>query len=115
MANAQKTFAWILGIILLILGIWGLFTDSVLGFGVNVSQSVLHIIAGAFGLYVGIKGNGAGFNATIGWIGILLGILGFIPGVSDVLADLLNINTSITVLHLVVGIVALIVYYTAKK
>ena len=115
MANVQKTFALILGIVLLIVGIWGFFQSSILSiFGVNALQSVLHVIAGLFGIYAGTKGSGSGYNSSIGWIGIILGILGFIPGVDTILADLLNINTGITVLHLVIGIVSLIVYRTAK-
>ncbi|MBI2632531.1 DUF4383 domain-containing protein [Candidatus Pacearchaeota archaeon] len=118
MSNVQKTFALVLGIVLLIIGIWGLFTNSVLGFGVNVLQSVLHIIAGVFGLYVGTKGNGPGYNGTIGWIGVILGILGFIPSVGhasgDLLNTLLNINPATTWLHLVVGVISLIIYYSVK-
>ena len=115
MANAQKTFALIVGIVLLIIGVWGLFQENVLGFGVNVTQSVLHIIAAAFGIYVGTKGAGPGFNKSIGWIGLVLGVLGFIPGTDTLLADLLNVNNATTGLHIVVGIIALIVGYGVKK
>ena len=114
--GAQKTFALVLGLILLIVGIWGFFNQSILGiFGVNTTQSVLHVIAGLFGLYVGTKGEGPGYNGSIGWIGIILAVLGFIPGTSDMLLNLLNINTATTVLHLVIGIVSLLVYYKAEK
>ena len=114
--GTQKTYALILGIVLGIVGVWGFFTQSILGiFGVNATQSVLHIIAGIFGIYVGTKGMGYGFNSSIGWIGIILAVLGFIPGTSGLLASWLNINTATTVLHLVIGIVALGVYYSADK
>ena len=119
MANVQKTFALILGIVLLLVGIIGFFDNSLVGdgayFGTNATHNVLHLIAGVFGIYVGTKGMGRGYNATIGWIGIILGVLGFIPGISGLFADLLSINNTITVLHLVIGIVALGVYYGAKK
>ncbi len=115
MAGTQKTFALILGIVLLILGIWGLTTKSVFGFGVNIAQSVLHIIAGAFGLYVGSKGSGPGFNKTIGIIGIVLAILGFIPATAEILATQLNVNIAITWLHAIVGVIALIVGYSVKN
>ena len=50
MANTQKMFALIVGIVLALIGVWGFFTDSILGiFGVNAFQSVLNIIAGAIG------------------------------------------------------------------
>ena len=50
----------------------------------------------------------------IGWIGVVLGILGFIPGVNTLLANLLNINPGISILHIVIGVVSLLVYYKAK-
>ena len=117
--SAQKTFALILGIVLLLVGILGFFDSGLVGdngfFGTNTYQDVLHIIAGLFGLYVGTKGQGPGYNSAIGWIGIILGVIGFIPGVDDLLLSLLNINRAITVLHLVIGVVCLLVYYTGKK
>ena len=116
MASVQKTYALILGIVLLIIGIWGFFTQSILNiFGVNATQSILHIIAGLFGVYVGTKGKGPGYNMTIGWIGIVLGILGYVPSVDTLLLQYLNINTAITILHLAIGVISLGVYYGTKK
>ncbi len=119
MANVQKTFALILGVVLLLVGLLGFFANPLVGdsgyFGTNTAQDILHIIAGIFGIYVGTKGMGSGFNSSIGWIGVLLGLLGFIPGVDGLLSSWLNINTEITVLHLVLGIIALGVYYGAEK
>lgn len=117
--GAQKTFALILGLVLLLVGILGFFDNALVGdsglFGTNTFQDVLHLIAGAFGVYAGTKGRGQGYNMTIGWIGIALGVLGFIPGISGLLLDLLNINTAITVLHLAIGIVCLLVCYSGRK
>ncbi len=119
MANTQKTFALVLGIVLLLVGIWGLFLGAdggeILGIGVNIPQSVLHVIAGIFGIYVGTKGMGPGYNSSIGWIGIVLAVLGFVPATAKLLDTLLNINMATTYLHLVIGVVALGVYYTADK
>ncbi len=124
MGNVQKTFALILGIVLLLVGILGFFSNPIVSqdsgaiFGVNMAQSVLHLIGGLFGLYVGMKGEGPGYNATLGWLGILLGVLWFIPGIgaSDgLLNSWFNINLNISILHLVIGIVALGVYYGASK
>src|SRR3989344_426738 len=115
MANVQKTYALILGLVLLVIGIWGFFQPVILGlFGVNEFQSVLHVIAGLFGLYVGTAGIGRGYNLTIGWIGVILGAAGFIPGVTDLLFSLLAINTEITILHLVIGVLSLVVGYGVK-
>ena len=119
MANVQKTFALVLGIVLLIIGVWGFFATDILGFGVNPVQSILHVIAGIFGIYVGTKGMGSGFNKSIGWIGVVLGVLGFLPsighGKGELLMQWFNINMQTSVLHLVIGIIALIVAYAIKE
>lgn len=115
MGSVQKTYALVLGLVLAIVGIWGLFTNSILGlFGVNLLQSILHLIAAAFGIYVGLKGEGPGYNMSLGWIGVALGVLGFIPGVKTLFLSLLNINAATTVLHLVIGVVSLAVAYGVK-
>ena len=119
MRSTQKTFAMILGLVLLLVGILGFFANPIVGetgiFTTNTTHNVLHLLAGLIGLYVGTKGKGPGYNGTIGWIGVVLGILGFIPALTAMLDQYLMINTAITVLHLVIGIVALLVYYTAEK
>ena len=117
--GAQKTFALILGVVLLLVGVLGFINNPLVGddglFGTNMYQDVLHLIAGAFGVYVGTKGMGPGFNMTLGWSGIALGVLGFIGPIADLFASLLNINTAITVLHLAIGVVCLLVYYGSSK
>jgi hypothetical protein len=117
--GAQKIFALILGIVLLLVGVLGFITNPIVGdtgfFGTNTSQDVLHLIAGLFGIYVGTKGKGPGYNMTIGWIGIVLGVLGFIGPIANLFMSLLNINTAITVLHLAIGVVCLLVYYMSAK
>ena len=115
MGSLQKRYALILGVILLIAGIWGLFTDEILGiFGGNTTQSALYLVVGVLGVYAGTKKKGRGFNGTIGWIGVLIGILGFLPYTSEILTDLLNANTATTWLHLAIGVVSLLVYYGSK-
>ena len=120
MASTQKTFATILGIVLLVVGLAG-FVGGGLGivrdgiFGTNATQDVLHIIGGLLGIWFGTKGMGSGYNQTIGWIGIVLAVLGFIPGVNNLLTTWLNINTEISILHAVIGIVALLVYYKGSE
>src|SRR3989344_1276301 len=105
MASVQKTYALVLGLVLALVGVWGFFTNSILGIlGVNPLQSVLHLIAAAFGIYAGTKGDGTTYNQVLGWIAVVLGVIGFIPGVNDLLLQLLNINTAITVLHLAIGV-----------
>ncbi len=112
--SIQKTYALVLGVVLAVIGVWGLFTQNILGFGVNIWQSILHLIAAAFGIYAGMKGDGKTYNQYIGWIGVVLGVLGYIPGVSGLLASWFNINSATSILHIVIGAVSLGVFYKAK-
>jgi len=111
-SNVQKTYALVLGIVALLVGIWGLFTTTVLIFGVNMPQSVVHIVAGACGIYVGTKGKGKGFNMWLGWISLVLALLGFVA--ASFMASFLGVNMATTWLHLVVGVVSLLVAYFVK-
>ncbi|MBI2670402.1 DUF4383 domain-containing protein [Candidatus Woesearchaeota archaeon] len=113
--NVQKTSALILGIVLLVIGLWGLFAQTIIWFGVNILQSVLHLIAAGFGIWQGTKGDGKLYNMIIGWIGVALGVLGFVPGVKDWFLSLLNINMATTWLHLVIGVVFLGIGYGVKS
>ncbi len=112
----QKTYAIVVGLVLLLLGIWGFLSDGlILGiFGVNTYQNVLHIVVGVLGLWIGMK-NPKGFNLWLGWIALAVGILGFIPAADELLASILGINPAISWLHIAVGIVSLLVGYAVKE
>ena len=115
MADTQKTFAQTVGVVLILLGLIGFFNNPVLGyFGVNGLQNIVHLIGGVLGLVLANKGSGKSFNKWLGIIGVILAILGFIPSTAALLLSLLGINQAITVLHLIVGVVALGVAYGAK-
>lgn len=116
MENVHKTYSLVLGIVLALVGVWGFFSEMILGlFGVNMLQSVLHLIAAAFGVYAGVKGDGMTYTPALGWIALVLGVLGFVPVVKDLLLSLLNINSAISVLHVVIGVVSLGVAYGVKS
>ena len=116
MRNIQKTYALIIGIILIIIAIWGFFVSGSNlwwgTFGTNYVLSIIYLIGGLFGIYSGVWGRGYMYNMTIGWIGIIMGILGFIPGIDSVFTTLFGINTATNVLHLAIGIISLIIAYS---
>ena len=116
MAGIQKTYALLVGVVLGLAAVWGPFQSPILGlFGVNFPHNVLHLIAAGFGIYVGTKGEGPGYNVTIGWIGIVLFIFWFIPFTNNLLGAWLGTNLATSLLHLVVGVVSLGVYYLVKE
>ena len=107
-ADVQKTYAMVLGVVLALVGVLGFFNEMVLGyFGVNTLQSVIHLVGGV--LLVWMAGRTA--NLWLGWIGLVVAVLGFVAG--DFMMSLLNINMAITYLHLAIGVVSLGVAYGA--
>ena len=113
MANTEKTYALILGIVALLVGILGLIQGNlILGiFGVNTLQTIVHLLVGVMGIYAGTMGEGDVFTKWLGWGSLVLGVVGFF----GILDTLLNVNTAVNILHVVVGLVSLVVSYSASK
>ena len=107
---SQKQFATWLGVILLVVGLLGLFMGEgdLLGlFSVNSAHTWVHVLSGVIGLLAGLTAAGAyagTYNKIFGIVYLLVGVLGLF-GVGF-LVDMLALNTADNVLHLVIGIVA---------
>ncbi|MEK6846577.1 MAG: DUF4383 domain-containing protein [Nanoarchaeota archaeon] len=108
--GAQKTWAWIFGIVLIVIGLWGFASDSILGyFDVNPAHNVVHLVTGLLFVWAAWKGPAKTWNTWLGVIYILVGIVGFF-GVLEFLA----VNTADNWLHVAIGLVALLVGVIAK-
>lgn len=115
-ADVQKTYAMVIGAVLVLLGLVGFFNAPVLGiFGVNAAQNVLHLVGGALVLWFGYKGSGKTANMWLGAIAAVVGVLGLLPVAKDWLASWFSINPAITYLHLAVAVVSLGVAYGVKE
>ena len=115
-ADVQKTYAMVLGVVLVLLGLVGFFNNPVLGyFGVNAAQNLLHLVGGAVVFWFGYNGGAKSTNMWLGIIALVVGVLGLVPGANTLLASVFNINMAITYLHLAVGVVSLGVAYGVKE
>ena len=115
-ADVQKTYAMVIGAVLVLLGLIGFVNAPILGiFGVNTAQNVLHLVGGALMLWFGYKGSGKTSNMWLGVIAAVVGVLGLVPGAKDLLASIFAINPEITYLHLAVAAVSLAVAYLVKE
>ena len=116
-ADVQKMYALVLGVVLVLLGLVGFVNNPVLGlFGVNPLQNVVHLLGGAAIIWFGYKGGAAkATNMWLGVAGLVLGVLWFIPGVGGLLTQFFGIDANITYLHLAVGAVSLGVSYGVKE
>ena len=103
-------FAVIIGIFLLIEGIWGEFSDIVFGaLATNRIHATIHILLGIVGIYTGLKGGSRGFLTFLGILLAAVGILYFIPGIGGLIVSILNVNTAVAYFNIAVGIISLII------
>ena len=115
-ADVQKTYAMVIGAVLVLVGLIGFVNAPILGiFGVNAAQNVLHLVGGALGLWLATKGSGKSFNMWLGIIAVVVAVLGFLPVAKDLLTRIFNINMAITYLHAAIGVVSLGVAYGVKE
>ena len=115
-ADVQKTYAMVIGAVLVLVGLLGFFSNPILGlFGVNAAQNVLHLVGGALGLWLASKGSGKAYNQWLGIIAAVVAVLGFVPGAKDLLTSIFNINMAITYLHAGIAAVSLGVAYGVKE
>lgn len=112
----SSLFAIIIGIFLLIEGIWGEFSDVVFGaLTTNRIHATIHILLGIVGIYTGLKGGSRGFLIFLGVLLIVVGILRFVPGVNDLIISILNVNETVAYFNIAVGIVSLIVAFVPNR
>ncbi len=77
--------------------------------------NILHLVGGAVGVWLGMKGNARTYNMALGIIAAVVGVLGLVPGAKDILADVFAFDMNFAILHIVIGAVALGIVYGLKK
>jgi hypothetical protein len=117
MANINKTFATVLGAVLLLVGILGFFQQpEVLGiFGVNNLHNWVHVLSGALGLVAGLTMAGKyarSFNIGFGAVYALVAVLGLL---GILVPELLNADMADNWLHVAIAVASLGVGFFADK
>jgi hypothetical protein len=104
--NARMA-AIILGVILIIVGLWGFAQNPVLGlFAVNGAHNIVHLVSGIFLLIGAFTNLGSALALKIlGVIYVLVAIIGFFSG--DMLLGFISNNTADNWLHVLLAIVLL--------
>ncbi len=109
-------FAILVGVFLLIEGIWGLFSPIVFGvLTTNTLHAVIHIALGVIGIWVGLRAGARKYCLFLGVLLIAVGALWFVPVTGSIITSLLNVNAAVAYLNLVVGAVALLLVLTARS
>jgi len=77
---------------------------------VNLYSNIIHLVGGLLVLWK----SGKTTNMVVGWIALIVGVIGFIPGVKVIAEGWLGFNTAFHVLHIIIGVVSLAVAKMAK-
>lgn len=112
----SRRFATVLGVFLLIEGVWGLFSPIVFGvLSTNILHAVIHIVLGALGIWAGRSGMARNYLLGVGGLLLLVGILRFVPGASDLVISLLNVNVAVGYFNIAIGVISLLIGFSAPK
>ena len=112
----SRRFAMLLGAFLIIEGIWGLFSPVVFGvLSTNTLHAVIHIVLGVAGVLAGRGGFVRNYLLGVGGLLVVVGVLRFIPGASDLVVSLLNVNVAVAYFNIVVGLISLLIGFSAPR
>lgn len=111
-----RRFATLLGAFLLIEGIWGLFSPVVFGvLSTNTLHAVIHIALGIAGILAGRREFSREYLLGVGGLLLLVGILRFVPGASELVVSLLNVNVAVAYVNIAVGVISLLIALRAPR
>jgi hypothetical protein len=104
-----RTYAKVVGVVVLLVGVVGLIMgdpeDGLLGFNIDITEDIVHLLTGGLLAYVGFTGGNEQARSIVMVIGVvylLVGVLGFIlPELFGLLPTELAVQDNI--LHLVLG------------
>ena len=113
----SRTFALVIGIVFLVLGILGFIPlfkfgaeDYLFGiFAVDAVHNLIHVLVGALGVAAYFWDRARLYCRSLGIFYLVVGVLGFIPALifgDEMLLGLFQVNLADNVLHLVVGAAA---------
>lgn len=111
-----RPYTFLLSSFLLIEGVWGLFSPAVFGsLTTNTTHAVIHIVLGVIGLLTLASGNPRPYCILVGTLLLTVGAFYFLPGIGDMIFRLLNMNQTVAILNIVVGLLSLIAAGRERK
>lgn len=111
-----KKALMVLGVVFLLVGVLGFFNNPILGyFHVNLLHNLVHLISGALALYFSTRSDSAAkqFSIVFGIVYLLVAVLGFVA--PSLAMNLLAIDSADNYLHILLGLVFLVLGFTAKS
>lgn len=100
-----KTYCIVVGLALVLIGIVGFLTPSLMGLEFTTHHNIIHLASGLVGVAVGFGGGPAAwrmFALIFGAVYTLVAIIGFM-GYTDLGPIMLHLNMSYNIIHILIG------------
>ncbi|HYD91664.1 MAG TPA: DUF4383 domain-containing protein [Flavobacterium sp.] len=110
---SAKNIVTLLGVVFLVLGIWGFFTSEILGlFAVDTVHNVIHLVSGIVALAMAARGEDSArvFAQVFGAAYAIITIVGLLWP-NDHVLGMVTIDTAGNFLHLVLAVVLIWIGY----
>jgi uncharacterized membrane protein HdeD (DUF308 family) len=111
----SRRFATLLGLFLIVEGVWGLFSPVVFGvLSTNWLHAGIHIVLGILGILAGRGRATRGYLIGVGGLLVVVGVLWFVPGISTLIVSLLNVNFYVACFNIAVGLISILIGFSAR-
>ncbi len=111
-----RGFVILIGLFLLLEGIWELFSPVVFGvFTSNALHGGIHIVLGVVGLFAVFRGGARGFCFFLGALLLVVDTLWLLPATHELVVRLVNVNQPVAILNLVVALMSLLVAFASRE
>ena len=109
-------FAILVGILLLLQGIWNLIDPPFLGiFTSNPLHAIIHVVLGIIGIWTGLRSGAYTFLIFLGILLLTVGLFFFVENARGLLIDLFNVNEAVAWLNIGIGALSLLAVIIGRK
>ncbi|MEP6834686.1 MAG: DUF4383 domain-containing protein [Gemmatimonas sp.] len=109
-------YALIAGAFYLADGIWGFFSPITFGvLSTNLLHTIIHTAMGVLGIYAARATGARLWCIGVGLIVLPVGALYFVPAVNGLLVSLFNLNRTVSIMNIVLGVVSLLMAQMSPK
>jgi hypothetical protein len=112
-----KVYAVVMGALLLLFGIFGFLRTDFFDLHFSPAHNWIHLLSGVFGLWAGLDKKGYGAKMYAQMLGVfytVVAIAGF-AAVPEFLMNMLDLNTSYNVIHIVVGLLGVLSGFAIER
>lgn len=75
----------------------------------NKLHATIHILLGILGIYTAMRTGARTWCYGVGALIVVVGILWFVPGISEIIVSLRNVNKAVAIFNIVAGVIAIVV------